>query len=72
MSPNLTVLNSTFYIIFVIDIDDCVNVNCSGNGNCSDRTDGYVCECQDEFYGLNCEISEKPVCLFRIKAVFFF
>lgn len=39
-----------------IDIDDCMNVTCSGNGNCSDRTDGYVCECQDDFYGLNCEI----------------
>lgn len=62
----------TFKILFVVDIDDCVNVTCSGKGNCSDRTNGSVCECQDGFYGLNCEIGEQPVCLFGIKAVFFF
>lgn len=43
------------------DIDDCVNVTCSGKGNCSDRTNGSVCECQDGFYGLNCEI-EASLC----------
>lgn len=42
------------------DIDDCVNNNCSGNGNCSDRVDGYFCQCNEGFYGINCEINTGP------------
>ena len=42
--------------IFIVDIDDCLNVTCSGSGNCSDRLDGYYCYCEDGFYGTNCEI----------------
>lgn len=38
------------------NIDDCANVNCSGNGNCSDRVDGYFCFCFTGFYGVNCEL----------------
>lgn len=42
------------------DIDDCATVNCSGQGNCSDRVDGYFCHCFIGFYGLNCEIDAGP------------
>ena len=42
--------------VFVADIDDCLSVNCSGSGNCSDRVNGYFCYCYDGYYGINCEI----------------
>ncbi|XP_068672808.1 uncharacterized protein [Montipora foliosa] len=43
-----------------VNIDDCLNVNCSGNGNCSDRVDGYYCFCFDGYYGMDCEINAGP------------
>ncbi|XP_068717499.1 delta-like protein A isoform X2 [Montipora capricornis] len=42
------------------NIDDCLNVTCSGSGNCSDRLNGYYCYCNDGFYGTNCEIDAGP------------
>lgn len=38
------------------DINDCIGVSCSGNGNCSDRVDGYICFCNSGFFGINCEV----------------
>ena len=42
--------------LFIADIDDCLNNNCSGNGNCSDRVNGFYCYCNDGYYGITCEI----------------
>lgn len=52
--PGFTGINCT------IDIDDCLNENCSGHGDCSDRVDGYFCFCFAGFYGSNCEIDAGP------------
>ena len=40
------------------DINDCLGVSCSGNGNCSDRVDGYICFCNSGFFGINCEVGK--------------
>ena len=40
------------------DINDCIGVNCSGNGDCSDRVDGYICFCNSGFFGINCEVGK--------------
>ena len=44
------------------DIDDCVRVNCSGNGECVDHVGGYTCDCKTGFYGVNCEIGTTGTC----------
>ena len=39
-----------------LDIDDCENFNCSGNGKCKGRVSGFlICECNPGFFGDNCE-----------------
>ncbi|XP_027036210.1 tenascin-like, partial [Pocillopora damicornis] len=37
------------------DIDDCEYENCSGNGDCLDRINGFICECKNNYFGKNCE-----------------
>ena len=36
------------------NIDDCVGVNCSGNGECMDGVNTFTCECRPGFIGLLC------------------
>ena len=40
---------------FCQNIDDCVGVACSGNGRCVDGIDSFMCECDDNYTGENCE-----------------
>ena len=40
---------------FCQNIDDCVGVTCSGNGRCVDGIDSFMCECDDNYTGDNCE-----------------
>ena len=37
------------------NIDDCVGVNCSGNGQCLDRVNFFTCECDPGYTGLLCD-----------------
>ena len=41
---------------FCHEIDDCLNVNCDGNGQCVDAKDDYTCVCKPGYTGSNCEI----------------
>lgn len=52
--------HSTYFSLFYCftDINDCIGVSCSGNGNCSDRVDGYICFCNSGFFGINCEVGK--------------
>lgn len=52
--------DSTYFSRFCsfTDINDCIGVSCSGNGNCSDRVDGYICFCNSGFFGINCEVGK--------------
>ena len=36
---------------------DCRTENCSGNGVCTERLEGFVCVCNSGFYGSNCNRS---------------
>ena len=52
--------HSTYFSLFYCftDINDCIGVSCSGNGNCSDRVDGYICFCNSGFFGISCEVGK--------------
>ena len=43
-----------FFTLY-LDIDDCANVNCSGNGKCKDHVNAFTCECNPGFFGCKCE-----------------
>ena len=47
------------FLFAVIDINDCENKTCSGNGKCLDRINGFICECNDSYFGENCEESKS-------------
>ena len=38
-----------------LEVDDCVGVNCSGNGRCVDGMDSFTCSCSAGFTGEMCQ-----------------
>ena len=38
-----------------LEVDDCVGVNCNGNGRCVDRADNFTCNCSAGFVGELCQ-----------------
>jgi len=42
-----------------LDKDDCATNPCLNDGNCVDKLDGFFCECQDGWEGVNC--GSKPL-----------
>ena len=38
-----------------VNINDCVGVNCSGNGQCVDEINSFSCNCNDSYTGPLCE-----------------
>ena len=41
-----------------LDIDFCVDVTCSGNGQCVEQVNSFSCECFEGFTGEQCETGE--------------
>ena len=39
----------------VTEIDECWNVTCKNGGTCKDLKQDYVCECDSEWTGKDCE-----------------
>ena len=57
-SRQLSTLTITFalcHLNFSVDLDDCVNHNCSNGASCIDGINTYSCNCSAGFTGLNCE-----------------
>ena len=46
---------------FSVDLDDCVNHNCSNGASCIDGINSYSCNCSAGFTGLNCQTSKERV-----------
>ena len=44
---------------FSVDLDDCVNHNCSNGASCMDGINSYSCNCSAGFTGLNCETGRE-------------
>ena len=44
-----------FVFMYLSDINDCPVNECNGNGNCTDLVNDYECNCEDGFYGDDCE-----------------
>ena len=40
-----------------VNINDCMGVNCSGNGQCVDGVLSYTCDCGPGFTGEECEVN---------------
>ena len=47
------------FLNFSVDLDDCVNHNCSNGASCIDGINSYSCNCSAGFTGLNCETGRK-------------
>ena len=45
------------------DIDECVNATCLNNATCVDLVNGFDCNCTDEYFGDQCEISVSVACV---------
>lgn len=39
-----------------VEIDDCIGVDCSGNGECIDRLNAFECICSPGYTGALCEV----------------
>ena len=37
-----------------LEVDDCVGVNCNGNGQCVDGVTSFTCECSPDYTGATC------------------
>ena len=42
-----------------LDIDECESCPCQNCGTCMDEVNGFMCECEDGFTGLECETGNK-------------
>lgn len=38
-----------------VNIDDCIGINCSGNGQCVDGINSFICDCDPGFAGVKCQ-----------------
>ena len=61
-----------FLLNYSVDLDDCVNHNCSNGASCIDGINSYSCNCSVGFTGLNCETgrdrtSKRPMLLHKLK-----
>ena len=43
------------------NIDDCVNSKCTNNAKCIDKTNGYHCVCEKQYFGTYCEKARTPI-----------
>ena len=43
---------------FCHETDDCLGVNCSGNGVCLDDVDSFICQCETGYSGALCDETE--------------
>ena len=70
LSP--TELSFVIYDLFLLDINECDRVNCSGNGACKDLVNGFFCDCNAGFVGDFCEAGMfcHSVATFSVVTVF--
>ena len=47
--------NFVIIINMLAEIDECLSSPCV-HGVCNDRNDGYVCQCEEGWHGVNCDI----------------
>lgn len=41
--------------LFVLDIDNCIGIDCLNDGSCLDFPEYYICKCAQGFEGNHCE-----------------
>ena len=42
------------YLVFLIDVNECLSFPCENGGSCTDEVNGYSCQCQPGYFGDQC------------------
>lgn len=45
-----------FFIILLLDVDECLSTPCANNGTCINNKGSYTCVCKRGWTDLNCDI----------------
>ena len=53
------------------DINDCADVTCNGNGQCTDLVADYRCDCYTGFTGHECETSKLRLEIVKMNNLLF-
>jgi len=48
----------TCHLATVLDINECASMPCLNGAPCSDRVNGYSCQCASGYTGTNCQTGE--------------
>lgn len=54
-----TLLAKYYVVVFLLDVDDCLNNPCQNGGTCVDKADSHTCLCVAGWTGQNCTIGYK-------------
>ena len=55
-----------YYIIYILDINECESNLCENSATCVDEVDGYSCICVDGYAGTYCRNGSYPVNWFLV------
>ena len=61
------VFKSSVFAIYNADINECSSNPCLNQGTCTDQVNGYVCNCQPGYTGVNCQIGKYPIQFYMFK-----
>lgn len=47
-----------FFVLFILDINECLKRPCKNGATCLDNIDGYICKCAAGYTGENCDLGK--------------
>ena len=55
LAMDTNVPNMKLLIMFLTDVNECVDEPCKNGGTCIDEFNEYICNCASGYTGINCE-----------------